>query len=249
MEGILPSETDAKKAHAFYCGEVTMVDTWLGYFLTRLENMNLMEKTAIMFTSDHGTYHGEHGGRFGKHTRVKPPDDPVGFGFCPLYEEVAASPLLIQVPGVEPGVYGGLASAIDLAPTVLDILGYETPSHMEGRSLLPAMRDSAVTGREFVITAAPFRSSGRPVKWVGDQMYYRTEDSSITVTTDEWSLIYSTEPGFSELYNLSSDPKQETNVIGEHPEIAKELHALLVGFMDDHDLPPERRDPRSELRL
>jgi arylsulfatase A-like enzyme len=249
MEGIPLSGEDIEKAHAFYCGEVTMVDTWLGHFMRRLENMNLMDKTAILFTSDHGTYHGEHGGRFGKHTRVKPDDDEVGFGFCPLYEEVASSPLLVYVPDIAPGEYSGLASAIDLAPTVLDILGHETPSFMDGRSLLPAMKDSSVAGREYAISAAPFRTSGSPLKWVGDQMYFKTEDSSVTVTTDEWSLIYSVEPGVSELYHLASDPKQEKNVINERQEMAKELHQIFVKFMDERNVSPELRDPRSELRL
>ena len=55
-----------EKAHATYCGEITMVDTWLGYLLRRVENMGLMENTVIIFTSDHGFYFGEHGGLFGK---------------------------------------------------------------------------------------------------------------------------------------------------------------------------------------
>ena len=65
------TEEKVKKAHACYCGEITMVDTWFGYFLRRLENMGLMENTAIIFTSDHGFYFGEHGGLFGKMTRAK----------------------------------------------------------------------------------------------------------------------------------------------------------------------------------
>ena len=42
------------KAFATYKGEVTMVDTWIGYLLRMVENMGLMENTAIIFTSDHG---------------------------------------------------------------------------------------------------------------------------------------------------------------------------------------------------
>ena len=249
MEGIMPNEEDMKKGHAFYCGEVTMLDTWFGYFLRRLENMDLMEKTAIIFSSDHGTYHGEHGGRFGKHTRVKPPDDTVGFGYSPLYEEVASSPLLIYVPNITPGTYSGLTSAIDVAPTVLDLMGRETPPFMEGRSLLPAMKDSSVAGREYVISAAPFKTNGSPIRWVDGQMYFKTEDSSATVTTDQWSLIYSVEPGVSELFNLSTDPTQKKDVIKEHPEVARELHQLLAKFLLDSTLPPEVRDPRLELKL
>jgi hypothetical protein len=78
--------------------------------------------------------------------------------------------------------------------------------------------------------------------------YYLSEDSSVTVTTDEWSLIYSLEPGVSELFNLSSDPKQEKDVIDEHREVARELHQLLVTFMDEHNVPAKLRDPRAELR-
>ena len=46
------------KARAAYAGEVTMVDTWIGYLLRMVENMGLMEETAIIFTSDHGFYFG-----------------------------------------------------------------------------------------------------------------------------------------------------------------------------------------------
>ncbi len=71
------TEERLKKAHACYCGEVTMLDTWFGYFLKRLENMNLMEKTAIIFTADHGFYFGEHGGLFGKMIRTEPSTMPL----------------------------------------------------------------------------------------------------------------------------------------------------------------------------
>jgi hypothetical protein len=63
-----------EKAHATYCGEITMVDTWLGYLLRRVENMGLMENTAVIFTSDHGFYFGEHGGLFGKMVYELGPD-------------------------------------------------------------------------------------------------------------------------------------------------------------------------------
>ena len=68
------------------------------------------------------------------------------WGSSPLYEEVTAAPLLVSLPDVAPGTYGGLTSAIDLAPTVLDLMGQEIPAAMEGRSLLPALRDSSVPG-------------------------------------------------------------------------------------------------------
>ena len=76
-----------------------------------------------------------------------------------------------------------------------------------------------------------------------------TVGSSTTITTDEWALLYSTEPGESWLYHLPSDPKQERNVVDRHPDIAKDLHRQLVKFMHDYNLPPELREPRMELKL
>ncbi len=227
-----------------------MVDTWFGYFLRRLETMGLMENTAIIFTSDHGHYFGEHGGLFGKATW-----EPRGhftpfprWTYSPLYEEVTAVPLLIYAPNILPGAYSGLTSAIDLAPTVLDILGQEIPPGVEGQSLLPAMKDSSVAGREYVVSGLPFTNQGSTVRWVDDQMRLAEKDTSVTVTTNEWSLIYGTEPGLSELYHLSSDPKQEKNVINEHPEVAKELHQQLVKFLRETNVPKLLLEPRLELR-
>ena len=250
-EGVLQpiSEENLRKARAFYCGEVTMVDTWFGQLLRRLENMDLMKDTMVIFTSDHGTYQGDHGGRLGKHTSATSPDGSVRYGYCPLYEPIAATPLLIYIPGISPGSYSGLTSAIDMAPTVLDALGLEIPSSMEGESLLPAMKDPSVAGRKHVISGAPFRTDGKPLRRVGDHLLYYGEDSCHVVTTDEWSLLYCVVPGVSELFHLATDPNQEKNVINEHPEVARELHQLLVKFMADHKVDPKLREARSELRL
>jgi hypothetical protein len=73
--------------------------------------------------------------------------------------------------------------------------------------------------------------------------------SDTTINTDEWSLIYSVDKGESWLYHLSSDPKQEKNVINEHPEVAREIHQLLVKFMRENNLAPHLIEPRLELRL
>ena len=54
------------KAAATYKGEVTMVDTWVGHLLRKVENMGIADDTMIVFTSDHGFYFGEHGGLFGQ---------------------------------------------------------------------------------------------------------------------------------------------------------------------------------------
>jgi len=252
------TEEYVKKAHACYCGECTMVDTWIGYFLRKVEHMGLLEKTAIIFTTDHGFYFGEHDGLFGKLTRAYPGVIPYweetdrsrqGWTQSPLFEETALCPLLIYIPGVKPGMYKGLTSAVDLMPTVLDIMGQKIPGEVEGHSLLPMIKDTSSEGREFVITTHPFTNLNTIIRSVDGRERPALLGSDTTVTTNEWSLLYSTQPGESWLYHLSSDPKQEKNVIYKHPEVANELHQFLVKLMHDYNVSPELCDPRLELKL
>ncbi|MEP6715709.1 MAG: sulfatase-like hydrolase/transferase, partial [Terriglobia bacterium] len=48
-------------AHAAYCGEITMVDRWLGRLLEKLDVLGIADNTVVFFVSDHGYYFGEHG--------------------------------------------------------------------------------------------------------------------------------------------------------------------------------------------
>jgi len=247
------TEEKVKKAHASYCGEITMVDTWFGYFMRRVENMGLLENTAIIFTSDHGYYFGEHGGLLGKMVFAK--DKKTGrpitgiWSDSPFYEEVTHTPLIIYVPGVKPTVYSGLTSAIDLMPTVMDIMGFKIPPRVEGISLLPMIKDQTIPGRKYVVSAHPFLNAGDSLRSVDDHLRETEKDSTATVTTDEWSLLYNTEAGLSELYHLPSDPQQLKNVITEKPEKAHELHEMLVEFMRETKLTDHLLKPRLELRL
>jgi len=247
------TEERLKKANATYCGEMTMVDTWIGHLLRQVENMGLMENTAIIYTTDHGTYFGEHGGRYGKMAFSGEPDRSMrkmpALARCPLYEENIAIPLLIYIPGVSPGTYSGLTSAIDLMPTVLDIMGQEIPSTVEGRSLLPMIKYTSLPGYEHVFSSLSFYNKGDKNVCADGPLRDVEHDSMATVTTDEWSLLYDTESGGSELYNLKSDPKQEKNVISQHPDVARELHQLFVKHMRDTNVERRFLEPRLELRL
>lgn len=251
------SETKVKKAHATYCGEISLVDTWIGYLLRKVQNAGIQEKTAIIFTSDHGFYFGEHGGRFGKMTFAKRPDgslyqhgDPDSqWDHSPLYEEVTALPLLIRAPGMDPGSYPKLSSAVDVMPTVLELLGEPTPKWVDGSSLVPAMKSASLEGREYTVSTIPFANPGDRVQSVDNVSRPLTAGLVSTVTTQEWTLLYSVDPGQSELYHLGSDPGQRRNVIGQNHDVAKELHGLLVRFMKETNLASHLLEPRLELRI
>ena len=176
--------------------------------------------------------------------------DPLAvWDYSPLYEELVALPLLIYIPGVRPGAYTGLTSAIDVMPTVLDILGVPVPEWVQGRSLLPLMRDPSAKGREFVVSTIPFANPGDEVSSVDNISRRLRSPLMTTVTAGDWSLTYTQQAGRSELYNLKADPGQGKNVIGTHPETARELHGLLVRFMRENHMHERLVKPRLELRL
>jgi arylsulfatase A-like enzyme len=247
------TEEKVKKTHASYCGEMTMVDTWVGNLLRQAEYMGLMENTAIIFTTDHGYYFGEHGGLLGKMVFARDPEAAQGqagaWARSPLYEEVTAVPLIIYVPGIPAGTYSGLTSAVDLMPTVLDIMGQEIPSSVEGRSIMPMMKAPSLPGHDYVISALPFINAGDTDLSVDHIRRRGLTTSMATITTEEWSLLYDVEPAGSELYNMSSDRKQEKNVISQHTDIARELHQTFVKFLHETKVPQRLMEPRLELRL
>ncbi|MCY4579161.1 MAG: sulfatase [Chloroflexi bacterium] len=246
-----------RKANATYCGEITMVDTWIGYFLKRVENMGLMENTAIVFTSDHGFYFGEHGGKFGKMTfdtrdgggLYKFGDDDARWAHSPLYEELVRIPLLVYVPGVDPSVYSGKTSVVDVMPTVLDVAGVGVPDTVHGTSLLPRMRDGDAPGREFVVSTIPFANPGEEVRSVDSIRRHLVNSQVTTITAGDWSLLYSMDEGMSELYNIANDPGQQDNIISDNLEVAKEVHQYLLKFMRETGVSDHLLKPRQEFRL
>jgi arylsulfatase A-like enzyme len=243
--------------HASYMGEITMVDTWIGYLLAKVRNMGLDETTAIIFTTDHGFYFGEHGGIFGKMLTGKDENGKLyergvpgaQWGHSPLYEETAHIPLLIRVPGVPPGTYDGLTSVVDIMPTVLDIFGKPIPAHVEGRSLIPAMRDASTPGRELTVTTLPFANTGQFV-WAVDNVSRKLGAPPVTtVTAGDLALLYSPAEGASELYDLKADPRQLDNLIHRNTDAARGLHELLVKFMRDGGVSADVLETRLDLRL
>jgi arylsulfatase A-like enzyme len=156
---------------------------------------------------------------------------------------------MIYVPQLAPGTYNGLNSAIDLMPTVLDIMSVNIPEQVKGKSLLPMLKKTNLNGHEYVISTIPFRNPSESVRLVDGQSRIAETGSDTTITTEEWSLLYHPDPGWSFLYHLPSDPKQEKNVIGDHPEVARKLHQYLVEFMKENNVVKELLNPRLELRI
>lgn len=119
---------------AAYLGYVEFVDACLGVVLDALEASGRADDTLIIATADHGEMLGAH------HLYQK--EMP--------YEPSARVPLAIAGPGVAPGVRRQLAAGVDLAPTIVEMLGLDAmPGH--GQSLAAILRDPGAPGQDAIL--------------------------------------------------------------------------------------------------
>jgi hypothetical protein len=184
---------DASPA-ARYAGEVAFVDRHLQGLLVNVHRRVGLGNTLLVLTADHGEEFGEHGGEFHAVT---------------LYDEVMRVPLMIAAPGIKPRVVPGAVSLLDVAPTVLELVGAPPLPGAEGRSLAPAMRGEALTPRPVFAESMRY---GRAVRAVVDGRY---------------KLIYEARARTYELYDLVTDPREEVVVTDAHPDVAARLSAML----------------------
>ncbi len=220
--------TDAELKHirAMYAGTITMMDRWLGMFLDKLHAVGRWDDTAILFTADHGWYHGEHG-LVGKHTVLEPKLD------WPFYDEVARVPALLRIPGERPRREAVLCQPVDLMATICELLEIEPPQEPHGRSIVPALRGGEAP-REIAVTSRALPSDP-------DWRVYSA------ITDGRWSLQYPGAKWPAELYDRETDPAMEHNVITDHPDQARRLHEAYLKMLADLGTPDEKLELRREL--
>jgi arylsulfatase A-like enzyme len=219
---------------ALYAALVTLSDRWLGHLLDKLDVLGISDDTLVIHLTDHGHL-------FGDHDLQGKPGGTLGR----LYEPSIRIPLMIRHPqGLGAGKrIAGLTQHVDLLSTILEFLDVATPPGVEGHSLWPLVRGEtdrirthAFTGR-YPLALVPDRR-GQAIQVAtfdgaagGDTDTTRLVEA-LTVTTEEWALISSPRGRPSELYHLCNDPAQARNVLTEHPAVARDLHAALLGFLE-----------------
>ena len=176
-----------------YDSGIALVDRALGRLVAALSS--LKRPTIFVLTSDHGEEFREHGGSYHGSS---------------LYEEQVRVPLLVGVPGIKPGVAAAPAQLVDVAPTMLKLLGVRVPGSMHGRSLV-----GDLLGR------------GDPERAAFSEVHTKK-----MARYRDWKLIHDFRRSTYELYDLRGDPGERRNLIGQRPRQAARLKALLTGWFD-----------------
>jgi choline-sulfatase len=184
-----------------YDGEIAFTDTIVASVMDRLDKLGLLQSTLIAIVADHGESLGDHGEE--THSMF-------------VYEPAVRVPLILWRPGRLPAgrVVEPLVRVLDVAPTLLDLIGAAPLAGAEGRSLMPL-----INGRP--LPAAPaYAETYLPLFYMNWSPLRALED-------ERWKYIEAPTP---ELYDLSADPHEADNLAGREPARTAEMAAALTKF-------------------
>ena len=204
-----------------YDGEVAAADAVVGELIRHLEERGLYDDALVILLSDHGEGLMDHGEM--DHLIL-------------IYREVLQVPLIVKLPGGERASERVSANAQlgDVAPTVHSLLGLDQPEGFVGTDLL-------------ALGAVP-ASAEAPRQIVSESVYPRIHfgwSDLGSIVEGDLHFIDSPDP---ELFRLSGDPGERSNVILEERAAARRLRAALKRI-DRSLASPVENDPETRRRL
>ena len=180
-----------------YDGEINFVDANIGEMISYLKELNLQQKTAIIITADHGECLGDHS--YYGHDRL-------------LYDTLIKVPLITVFPWIKnkKDKVTSLVETIDIAPTILNLLGINNCPDFDGESLLPLITNQKTHRNK----KCALCSTGQGVK-------------SFALRTDKWKLTYNKTDNTYKLYYSIDGPNESNNLIYQESLEFKKLKIQL----------------------
>ncbi len=224
------SPAEKRGIAAAYYTSVRFLDRNIGRVLAKLKQLDLDRDTLVVYTADHGYMLGQHG-RFEKHCG---------------YDPALRIPLILRLPGrVKQGVVRAFTEHIDLAPTIIELLGLGRLPVEHGQSL------------------RPYAEGGEP-RQVRDHIVSEyLENEEVFVRDNHWKYIYcsgqrkredgylteSPTPGrYERLFDLAADPGEFTDVSSKNPVVIRRMRDLaLRRFRETH--PEASAEPKGRNAL
>jgi arylsulfatase A-like enzyme len=180
-----PRPPEAMRQHlADYYATISHLDAEIGRIFATVKERGFWDNTIIVFSSDQGLAVGGRHGLMGKQN---------------FYEHVKP-PLVIAGPGIPKGQSDALVYLFDLMPTFCDLTGLQTPTTVEGKSLLPVIQGSQPRVRESLFCA--YRACQRMVR---DERWKLMKYNGSGVKNTQ---LFDLKNDPDELRNLASDPQQ-----------------------------------------
>jgi len=177
------------------------IDAEIGRLLAELDRRGLTQRTIVILFSDHGESLGED------------PRLPDHHGLV-VYQALTHVPLAIRGPGLVPRVLDEAVSLLDLAPTVLGLLGVTGMAPLDGVDLTPEL------------LGAPASLTAR------DRTLVMHEQDQWAVVAWPYKLLVRPADNLTELYDLSVDPDERRDLAARDPDRVKELRGRYGWFPD-----------------
>jgi choline-sulfatase len=180
-----------------YDSEVFYADLWLGKLLEFCKKQPWWKNTAVIISADHGE-------AFGEHSMYRHAFE--------VWEVLTRVPLIIKAPGAEPRKIDLRRSMIDLAPTVMDLMGQPALDGFMGKSLAKEVYGAAPESREPIVVELS-EDSHNP---------YRRG-----IIKDDYKLIVLDAGWKYQLYNLKDDPDEKQDLAKKEPEKLEQMKKLF----------------------
>jgi arylsulfatase A-like enzyme len=219
----------------YYASMMYTLDENIGRLKRHLQKNNLLKNTLIIITSDNGgvlTFNhsdrdnpGYNRGYFVPGMTITS-NEPLRGGKSTVYEGGIRVPTIIYYPNCKPSVNQNQVAIWDWMPTVLDILQIplENNNEVDGESIWSSVQRNKIMDKKPLFIHFPHYQAG----YSHDQEVTNYINYPCTVLRKgDWKLIYSFEKN-PELYNISSDFREEHNVASENPQIVQELSTEIL---------------------
>ena len=206
------------------------VDDSVGKIQDTLKNLKLDENTVVIYSSDQGFYIGDHG----------------WYDKRWMYEESLMMPLIVKWPGVTKAGSRSkqMVQNLDYAQTFLQMAGAKIPANMQGKSLVPILKN------------------GRAENWRDSIYYHYYEYPSVHmiprhygIRTERYKLIHFYQFGNEwEMYDLKEDPDELTNIYGKssketlQKDLKKQLVAIRKFYYDNTDVSEKSDEWKKKVR-
>jgi arylsulfatase A-like enzyme len=208
---------------AAYAGMVTYMDEGIGEVVDLVDELGLTEDTLIIFTSDNGPTYNRLGGSDSDFFNSS---GPLRGRKGDMYEGGIRVPMVARWPGhIEPDTDSDHISALwDVLPTLCEVSGAEIPADTDGLSFLPALTGKKQAAHEFLYWEFPSYGGQQAVR-LGDYKALRRD-------------CFKNPNAPIQLYDLSKDIGETTDIAADHPEIVKEAWRVIKREHVDSELFP-----------
>jgi N-sulfoglucosamine sulfohydrolase len=230
----LPDAPETRRDMAAFKASVRALDQGVGAVLQALDDERLGDDTLVLFTTDHG----------------------IAFpgAKATLYDRGLGVALILRGPGGFAGgrVIDALVTHLDVYPTLCDLAGLDHPPFLQGRSLLPLVRQEVGEIHDHVFAEATFHAAYEPqsavrtrrwkyVRRFGDRalpVVVNTDDGPSKDLLLRHGWAEQTVP-FEQLYDLFFDPNEAANLAAhpDHAGVCRQLGDRLERWMRETDDP------------